>query len=406
MGKGKERRKRSVRVFSASFLFHLPSFPFLFIAFSLLGCTQAPPPPPAPSLPYSLITPNAAATVTPTPFQPNYAQAATITPAFPFPTATPDPKTSPTPTLTPWGTNTAYIQPTYIQGAEGIATPNFYGDLWENYPEPAYYPLNATIPQPVGMLPQPKDQINILLLGSDIRPYSTDFRTDTIILLTVDKQTASVNMTSFPRDLYIYIPGWTMQRINTAMAHGGFHTLAMTMAYNFGVYPDHYLMIDFANFIQIINSLGGIEVEVGHDFSDQRTGYGWYYVQQGTVHMDGDTALWYIRSRYTSSDIDRLRRAQEIIQAIGYRLLSFDVLKRAPELFPLYKASVQTDLELGDALSLLPTAKKLLETQEINRYAIGYGPVYDWTDPYTGAMLLLPHRELIMPIMHKALNLP
>jgi len=254
------------------------------------------------------------------------------------------------------------------------------------------------------MISQPKSQINILLLGSDIRPNSTGFRTDTIILLTINKNLGTVNMTSFPRDLYVYIPGWTMQRINTAMAHGGYHTLGMTMAYNFGVYPDHYVMVDFSKFILIVNSLGGIEVEVGEDFSDQRTGFGWYQVKKGTVHMDGDTALWYIRSRYTTSDIDRLRRAQEVIQGIGYRLLQFDVLKRAPEIYKIYKDSVTTDLGLGDIGALLPTAKILVNTQDVNRYAIGYGPVYDWIEPYSGAMLLLPNRYKIMPIMREALN--
>jgi LCP family protein required for cell wall assembly len=195
-----------------------------------------------------------------------------------------------------------------------------------------------------------------------------------------------------------------MQRINTAMAHGGYDTLGMTMAYNFGVYPDHFVMVNFSNFVEIINSLGGIEVEVGEDFSDQRTGFDWYQVKKGTVQMDGETALWYIRSRYTSSDIDRLRRAQEVIQAIGYRLLSFDVLKKAPELYRVYKDSVTTNIGLGDITTLLPAAKILVNTQDIKRYAIGYGPVYDWTEPYTGAMLLLPNRYKIMPIMREALN--
>lgn len=122
--------------------------------------------------------------------------------------------------------------------------------------------------------------------------------------------------------------------------------------------------------------------------------------------MDGDTALWYARSRYTTSDIDRLRRAQEVIQAIGYRLLSFDIITRMPELYKLYKDTVSTDLNLSDALKLLPTAKTLIESENINRYAIGYGPAYDWVEPYTGAMVLLPNRYLIKEIMREALNAP
>ena len=383
-------------------------FRFFFLALGfifLTSCQESPPPAPTPYLPYLLITPNAQGTATPTPFLPNQNPLDTESTPFPFPSAAPPIDADATITLTPWATNIAPY-PTQNDSNRAIATPNFNGNTWEDYPPPAYYPVSTTIPYPVGMLSQPAEQINILLLGSDIRPNTTDFRTDTIILLTIDKNAGTVNLTSFPRDLYVYIPGWTMQRINTAMAHGDYHTLAMTMAYNFGVYPDHYVMVNFSNFMIIVDSLGGIDVEVTRNFADYRTGYGWYQVQKGTVHMDGETALWYIRSRYTSSDIDRLRRAQEVIQAIGYRLLSFDVLKRAPELYSVYKDSVTTDIGLGDIGTLLPIARTLVETQEIHRYAIDYGPVYDWTEPYSGAMLLLPNRYLIMPIMHEALNVP
>ena len=388
-----------------------PRFPcllFTFFAFLLFSCQQSPQPPSPPEnlSSYVLVTPVAQGTATPTPFQPNYnshpTESASSAPPTFFPTATLPEKNTPTITLTPWATNTSHPA-TQNDTAYITATPNFYGDNWEDYPEPSYYPLSIKIPPPIGMLSQPKDQINILLLGSDIRPPSTHFRTDTIIMLTIDKNSGAVNLTSFPRDLYVYIPGWTMQRINTAMARD-YHTLGMTMAYNFGVYPDHYVMVNFENFILIVNSLGGIDVEVTQNFSDRRAGFGWYQIEKGTVHMDGDTALWYIRSRYTTSDIDRLRRAQEVIQAIGYRLISFDILTRLPEVYKIYKDSVYTDLGLRDFLTLLPTAKKLMDTQDIQRYAIDYNSVYDWTEPYTGAMVLLPNRYKIMPIMREALN--
>ena len=385
---------------------------FLFISLLmgllLSACQSAPPPTPtqAPKkrAPYYLVTPNPLGTPTPTPFQPDYENAPQTIQPSPMPTATITltPAVSPTASNTPLPpTSTATTPP---EGPYITATPNFYGDLWEEYPPPSIYPASTEIPYPVGMLSQPKDQINILLLGSDIRPNTTSFRTDTIILVTINKNDGTVHLTSIPRDLYVYIPGWTVQRINTAMNHGGYHTLAMTFAYNFGVYPDHYLMINFDNFIKVINSLGGVDVEVGQDFSDQRTGYGWYQVRKGTVHMDGETALWYVRSRYTSSDIDRLRRAQEVIQAVGYRLLSFNVLTRVPELYNIYKETVYTDLGLGDIQKLLPAAKTLVKNQNIERFVVDYSMVYDWVEPYSGAMVLIPNRYKIMLMMNKVLN--
>ncbi len=358
--------------------------------------------------PYVLVTANPLATPTPTAFQPDESTQKTITPS-PMPTATQTvvseftAAVSSTQSETPLPPTSVYATNTYT-GAYIAATPNFYGNLWDEYPPPSIYPASTQIPYPVGMLTQPKGQINVLLLGSDIRPGERSYRTDTIILVTINKDLGTIHLTSIPRDLYVYIPGWTVQRINTAMNHGGYHTLAMTLAYNFGIYPDYYLMINFDNFIEVINSLGGIDVQVGEDFSDQRTGYGWYQVQEGTVHMDGDTALWYVRSRYTSSDIDRLRRSQEVIQAVGYRLLSFDVFNRAPEIYDIYKESVYTNIAVSDIGKLLPAANIVTEKQHINRYVVDYSMVYDWVEPYSGAMVLIPNRYKIMLLMRDVLN--
>lgn len=385
-----------------------------FLGIGLVACQGAPSPStptqaPRKRPPYILVTANPLATPTPTAFQPDpHSAPETIIPS-PMPTGTATPSPQFTPAVSPIASRTSlpptsvYPTKTYM-GPYITATPNFSGNLWDEYPAPSIYPASTQIPYPVGMLSQPKEQINILLLGSDIRAEDRSYRTDTIILLTINKDLSTIHLTSIPRDLYVYIPGWTVQRINTAMNHGGYETLAMTLAYNFGIYPDYYLMINFENFITVINSLGGVDVEVGKDFSDQRTGYGWYQVQQGTVHMDGDTALWYVRSRYTSNDIDRLRRAQEVIQAVGYRLLSFDIFNRAPELYELYKESVYTDLSLSDVTTLLPVANRVVKNQHISRYVVDYTMVYDWVEPYSGAMVLIPNRYKIMLMMRDALN--
>lgn len=376
----------------------------LLIGVIISSCQSAPQ-----RLPYLLVTSNPAGTTTPTPFQPDYNSQPRSAAPSPLPTsfdALAALATLGTPIvgLTPTPPTSVYAQST--MDAYISATPNFYGNVWEDFPPPRIYPASTQIPYPMGMLPQPKDQINILLLGSDIRPDTVSYRTDTIILLTINKDMGTISLTSIPRDLYVYIPGWTVRRINTAMNYGGYETLAMTLAYNFGVYPDHYLMVNFSNFVKIINSLGGIDVQVAKNFSDQRAGYGWYQVKQGTTHMDGDTALWYVRSRHTTNDIDRLRRAQEVIQAIGYRMLSFDVLKRAPALYEIYKDTVYTDLEVENISKLLPAANILTKTQNIRRYVIGYELAYDWTNPVTGAMVLIPDRYGIREMMREVLNSP
>jgi polyisoprenyl-teichoic acid--peptidoglycan teichoic acid transferase len=278
------------------------------------------------------------------------------------------------------------------------------GRSWEDYPGPSVWP-DIEVPSPVGILSHPDGQVNILLLGSDQRPDDGGFRTDTIQLLTINPQEGTVKLTAFPRDLYVYIPGYTVQRINTAMGWGGFEALASTMEYNFGVKPEYYVLINFGSFIDVIDSIGGITVKIGRDLCDQRDAFGWYCVSQGTMWMSGESALWYVRSRYTTSDLDRGRRQQEVLEAVFDQLLNLDGLRRAPELYDIYKQNVTTNLDFNLLSDLLPIAYNLAESHDIGRYSIGEGQVYSWTN-YNGAMVLVPIREPVLEIMRQAISEP
>lgn len=310
------------------------------------------------------------ATTTPTPFQP----------------------IPPTPTYLPTATE---IPPTPVPPTPEPEFPNF--------PGPSQY-SGYSIPPPVARIPQPKGQINILLLGSDQRLGTGGFRTDTILLLTINPADNKVNLTSFPRDLYVYIPGWTMQRINTAFAHGDFEAIAMTFEYNLGVRPDHYVLINFWSFVEVVNSLGGIDVQVAQDLSEY-TGRGWFTIPAGVNHMDGDTALYYSRSRMSSNDFDRNRRQQEVLTAIIDKLISVYTISKIPELFRIYSENVTTDLKLLDVLPLVPMAAKFKNSADIQRYYVGRGQVSNWITP-GGAMVLLPNRDSVLDVMRQALNSP
>jgi len=387
---------------------HRILFLFLLGALALGACVPAPTPWPTPAT-YLLVTAPADATPTATPFLPDPASFATDTP-LPSPTAsaTPVPPTEtplPPPTETP-------VPPTEAPPAETQPpAPMIGGNSPPALPPPAYagpsvWPQPTAIPNPVGILPEPEGQITFLLLGSDQRPGGTIYRTDTIILAVFNPEYRTVNLLAVPRDLYVYIPGWTMQRINTAMAHGNFDLLATTFEYNLGVRPDHYIMINFQNFVALVDSLGGVDVEVTKSMTDQRTGFGYYTVDPGLVHMDGTMALWYVRARYASSDIDRLRRAEEVILAIAKRLLSFDALTRLPDFYELYRQSVVTDLTLADITALAPAAIQMSRDPQVNRQVIGYGQVYDWVEPFSGAQVLLPRPGAIEPLVRQTINIP
>ncbi len=264
---------------------------------------------------------------------------------------------------------------------------------------------DIVIPDPVGRFVQPEGQLNILLLGSDQRPDDGGFRTDVILLLTIDPATKQASLTSFPRDLYVYEPGWRVDRINGAFGRGGFDMLADTMEYNFGVRPDYYVLINFWDFQSVVDNLGGINVQAAQSLTDHRDGFGDYTVPAGTVAMDGETALWYVRSRGTSSDFARTRREQEVLQAMFKKLISLNAVTHAAQLYDQYQQSVSTDIGIGVILPLLPLAADLgAGNGEMDRYAVGPDQVTPFTTSAGGAVLL-PDYDLILPIMRQALHI-
>ena len=255
-----------------------------------------------------------------------------------------------------------------------------------------------------GLIPQPKGQVNVLLLGSDQRPNSGGFRTDTILLVTINPAKNSINITSFPRDLYVNIPGGSANRVNTAFARGGFETMAQTFENNFGVRPDFYVLINFWSFVEVVDSLGGIDVYAAQPLSEY-TARGWFTIPAGKNHMDGDTALYYSRSRKSTSDFDRNRRQQEVVKAIIDKLISLYTIAKIPELYRIYTNNVTTNVKLSDIIPLIPVAARFKDNSQVKHYYIGRAQVSNWITP-GGAQVLLPYQDKVMEVMRQALNSP
>lgn len=312
-------------------------------------------------------------------------------------------------------------RPTFIlAGPDATATPTPFQPLpptplpgmaeIQVTPTPTPNPTQVTPTQPAPALPTaPADlsdlpnQLNVLLLGADRRPWDHQFRTDTIMLVTVNTKSGSVNILSFPRDLYVTIPGYGAGRINTAWTYGGYTLLRETFRHNFGVKVDYYVLIEFSSFKKIVDNLGGLQVAVGKPVSDYRAGY-WVTIPAGVQKMDADDVLWYVRTRKTTNDIERNRRQQEVLMAIYHKLLSMDALSNAPEFFKLYKRSVRTDLTLVEVLRWLPVGAKIAESGNIRHLFLNYNHVYDWITP-EGAMVLVPQHEMLMNMIRKSQNL-
>jgi len=271
-------------------------------------------------------------------------------------------------------------------------------------------PISRTNPEDdlaaLGNQPAPTGQTTILLLGSDQREGDPGYRTDVIVLLLIDADRTTVSAVSFPRDLWVTVPSLYEMKINQVHALGGFDAMAEMMEDNFGVMPDYYILTNFNGFTGIVDRLEGVDVAVEQPLTDRcdlpQAIEGDCTVDPGTVHMDGATALWYIRSRSTSSDYDRLRRAQEVLLGAFDRLMSLKAYKHIPEIYTEFTDNVETNLDASRISSLLPIAIKVFRDPGlIQRFAITEEhatPSWSWN----GMWILLPNPEAVQGVLSQA----
>jgi LCP family protein required for cell wall assembly len=268
---------------------------------------------------------------------------------------------------------------------------------------------------PTLSLPYEGNRINVLLLGIDRRSGTGwAYRTDTIVVVTMDPGTRAAGMLSIPRDLQVMIPGHGEDRINTANVfgyrpdnpEGGPDLLKETMRANFGIPIDGYLMVDFAVFEQIVDTLGGIEVEVPralHDtrYPDPRPGdphaFKTIHFDPGWQHMDGQRALEYARSRMSTTDFDRAKRQQLILLAIRERALSLSAIPRWPLLAKTVADGVKTDMGLEDLLALAVLAARI-DSSHLKQVVLEH-PLVVSHRRADGAAVQLPKWELINPVL-------
>lgn len=201
--------------------------------------------------------------------------------------------------------------------------------------------------------------VNILLIGQDRREGESRARSDSMILCTFNKQTKQLIMTSFLRDLYVEIPGYNSNRINAAYAAGGMSLLDKTLEKNFGLYIDGNVEVDFNQFADIVNLLGGVEIELRQDeanFINEETGSS---LSQGVHILNGDQALAYTRIRKLDADGDfsRTNRQRKVISALldAYKSSSLTtVLSLVTKILPMITTDMNSVEIMGHALELFP----------------------------------------------------
>ncbi len=262
--------------------------------------------------------------------------------------------------------------------------------------------------------------INVLVMGLDRRPRegATPTRTDTMFVLTVDPKTKVAGILGIPRDLWVQIPtrsgtSYYENRINTAYetgelqrySGGGGELVKSVVEHNLGIAITHYVVIDFQGFIKIIDDLGGVDIYVEQEVNDPYYSetelpgdYHPLHFAVGEQHMNGQTALDYSRTRYGSSDLDRIHRQQQVIfaaidAAMKQRLVSVDKLL---SLWRRYKAAIATDVNDIQAPGFAALAAQI-DPAKIRALSLGSATV-PWTTP-DGAQVLLPDKQLVRQLV-------
>lgn len=218
-----------------------------------------------------------------------------------------------------------------------------------------------------------KDVANILLIGQDRREGQERQRSDSMILVTLNKKDKTASLTSFMRDMYVQIPGYSDNKMNAAYAFGGMELLDSVIETNFGIHVDGNVEVDFSGFKQIIDIVGGVDITLSAEeaaylnergnWDDNDASAGTWSLQEGVNHLTGEQALAYSRIRYIgNADYERTQRQRTVLTAVFEKMKGADaatLVSLISNTMPL----LTTDLSYGECLGYAMNAVTLNITQ-------------------------------------------
>ncbi len=203
--------------------------------------------------------------------------------------------------------------------------------------------------------------LRVLVMGLDENwtesdeSYTAGARTDTLIGVNIDLANKQVNVLSIPRDLWVYIPKAGYGKINEAYGDGGPERVEATVVKNLGTPAfDNYVVLRLDATKNIINALGGIDVNVEKDMDyDDTWGHLHIHLKKGMHHLNGEEAVGYIRFRHDpEGDFGRMRRQRQIVQILAKRMRDPSIALHLPALLGVVKDNIRTDLPFGKLYEL------------------------------------------------------
>lgn len=194
------------------------------------------------------------------------------------------------------------------------------------------------------------EPITFLLLGSDTRGEERG-RADTIIVARLCPVEKRLVLVSIPRDYQVEIPGYGTRKINAAYALGGARLMIETVSQYLGIEINHYAVIDFQGFKNVVDALGGVTINVEKRMYEK--GHSNINLYPGVQRLNGDQALAYVRFRHDrEGDFGRIRRQQQFLKALQDELLKASSIPKYPRIASIIAENVETDLSVSDFLYL------------------------------------------------------
>lgn len=270
---------------------------------------------------------------------------------------------------------------------------------------PVLEPEEVTVPtEPAETIPTGKNILNFLLVGQDRREGQGRQRSDAMILCTLNFEDKTLTMTSFLRDVWVNIPGYYNERLNVPYAINGFPLLNETLEYNFGVKADHNIEVDFTGFADVVDMMGGVEIELTNAEASHLNKYGnqWgrsdghrnWNLTGGKTLLTGIQALAYSRIRALDNDFGRTNRQRTVLNALLAKAKSMSIMELtdlATKILPL----ITTDMTNEQITTCIARVVPILQDLEVVSQRVPMDGTYAFASIHGKSVLVLDEDDMV-----------
>ena len=217
---------------------------------------------------------------------------------------------------------------------------------------------------------------NIVVMGCDVRKGDAG-RSDTLFVVMLDKSKKNAALLSVPRDTRVKIKGHGWDKINAAFAYGGQKLTRETVQDFLGIKINNYVLVDFQGFKGLVDAVGGVDINVEKRmyYYDPFDGFE-IDLRPGLQHMDGKTAMQYVRYRDEEGDIGRIRRQQKFLMALYRHIASKNIIAKIPGVSKQIMSMVKTDLSLKEMVELGNVMREMVEKDGLKMSMVPGEPEY------------------------------